>query len=189
MAEGKKTKAAIAAAYIQLCEEKEWAKISVQDIALRTGINRQTFYYHFPDKKTLLRWVYLNDSLRYLAADEVSLDNWEEQALKMLKTMQEKSVFYHNTLAGERDILMNEFFQVVQEVFKQLFQQVDEEHVLSTQDIQFYSRFFSFGCSGILEAWIRGNFQETPLDIATQLLRLAQDIEVYTYRIYQRNEE
>lgn len=189
MAEGKKTKAAIAAAYIQLCEEKEWAKISVQDIAASTGINRQTFYYHFPDKKALLHWVYLNDALRYLSSDEVSFDNWEEQVLKMLKTMQEKSVFYRNTLMGDRDVMMNAFFHIVQGIFSQLFLQVDEEKVLSEQDIQFYSRFFSFGCSGILEAWIRGDFQETPLEISMQLLRLAQDIEVYSYRIYQRKEE
>ncbi|KAF1301903.1 TetR/AcrR family transcriptional regulator [Enterococcus saccharolyticus] len=189
MAEGKKTKAAIASAYIQLCEEKEYAKISVQDIALKASINRQTFYYHFQDKNELLRWVYFNDSLKFLASKEVKLDNWEEQALKMLKRMQEKQVFYQNTMIGNRTILINEFFTVVQSIFRQLFRQVDEEKVLSKQDIDFYSRFFSFGCSGILEAWICGNFQESALEIATQLFRLAQDIEVFSYRIYQRKEE
>ncbi len=189
MAEGKKTKAAISAAYIQLFEEKDCAKISVQDIATRAAINRQTFYYHFPDKKALLHWIYFNDSLKYLASETVNLDNWEEQALKMLKAMQQKQTFYQKSLAAERDILIEAFFQIVQTIFQALFERVDVEQELSAQDIQFYSRFFSFGCSGILDTWIRGGFKETPLEIAMQLFRLAKDIELFAYRIYQREEE
>ncbi|MGX7196081.1 TetR/AcrR family transcriptional regulator [Enterococcus olivae] len=186
MAEGNKTKQVIATSYIQLCTEKEYAKISIQEIAFRAQLNRQTFYYHFKDKQELLRWIYFNDSLKYLVAEKVTLDNWEEQALKMLKAMKEKALFYQSSLIGDRDILINEFFSIVERIFQQLFRQVDEEKELSSQDILFYSRFFAFGCSGILETWIRGDFQELPLEIAAQLFRLAKDIELFSYRIYQK---
>lgn len=189
MAESVKTKTMIASALIELCEKKDYAKISIQEIATRCDINRQTFYYHFSDKKALLRWVYHNDSLKYLTSKDVSLDNWEEQVLKMLKQMQQISSFYATTLQGDRSILMDEFFQIVQNMFHQLLLQVDEEQVLSEKDLQFYTRFFSFGCSGILETWIKEGFQESPMEIAMELFRLAQDIEAFSYRLYQKNGE
>lgn len=189
MAESVKTKTMIASALIELCEKKDYAKISIQEIATRCDINRQTFYYHFSDKKALLGWVYHNDSLKYLTSKDVSLDNWEEQVLKMLKQMQQISSFYATTLQGDRSILMDEFFQIVQNMFHQLLLQVDEEQVLSEKDLQFYTRFFSFGCSGILETWIKEGFQESPMEIAMELFRLAQDIEAFSYRLYQKKGE
>ena len=38
------TKQAIASALIELCEQKDFRKISVQDITKKVGLNRQTFY-------------------------------------------------------------------------------------------------------------------------------------------------
>lgn len=51
MMDGKQTKAVIGQTLITLCETKEVNKISVQEIAEKAQVNRQTFYYHFPDKK------------------------------------------------------------------------------------------------------------------------------------------
>ena len=53
--DGKQTKAVIGQTLITLCETKEVNKISVQEIAEKAQVNRQTFYYHFPDKKEIGR--------------------------------------------------------------------------------------------------------------------------------------
>lgn len=84
---------------------------------------------------------------------------------------------------------MSEFYQITEPLFQRLFDEVDEEQQLSQQDIAFYSRFFSYGCSGILETWIRDDFPEMPLEIATQLFRLAKDVEFFSYQIYQKEEQ
>ncbi len=53
MAEGNQTKAVIGQTFVELCETKELNKISIQELAEKAQINRQTFYYHFPDKKSI----------------------------------------------------------------------------------------------------------------------------------------
>lgn len=93
MSEAQITKKAISSALIDLCGRKLFSKISVQDITKEVGLNRQTFYYHFTDKNDLLRWIYTHDALIYLDSPDTSIDNWEEQALKMLKAIQEKMIF------------------------------------------------------------------------------------------------
>lgn len=46
------TKMAIAFAFKELLLEKPLDKITVNDIAEKCEMNRQTFYYHFHDKET-----------------------------------------------------------------------------------------------------------------------------------------
>jgi AcrR family transcriptional regulator len=50
----KRTRQMIEQAFMGLVKEKGFQNLSVQDIAERAGINRATFYAHFPDKFSLL---------------------------------------------------------------------------------------------------------------------------------------
>lgn len=50
------TKRAIASAFEELLEVTPLEQITVSAIAERTGINRQTFYYHFHDIHELIIW-------------------------------------------------------------------------------------------------------------------------------------
>lgn len=187
MAESNQRKQQIADALILLAEEKDYGKITVQDIARKAGINRQTFYYHFADKEQLLDWVYLHGSLKYLTAEDLSLDNWEEKARQMLEAMRARGDFYQKTVTETPDVLVREFSKILNRLFRKLFEDVDAEGILSDQDKTFYGRFFSYGCSGVLLEWITKGFPETPLEIATQLFRLAKDVEFFSSRLYDRD--
>ena len=187
--ESRRTKERIGGVFVDLCEAQGFSKVSVQEVSKLAAINRQTFYYHFTDKKELLRWVYYQDSLKYLSLEVVHLENWEEQTLKMLQAMKAKRYFYRNMMDDARDVFITEFFRLVKEHFAQLFKQVDQEQVLTTRDLQFYSRFFSYGCCGILENWIVKDYRESPMEIASQLFQLAKDVELFSYRLFQQEEE
>ena len=50
----RRTRASIMEAFAQLLEERPMNKITVKDIVTRCDINRNTFYYHFPDIPSLL---------------------------------------------------------------------------------------------------------------------------------------
>jgi AcrR family transcriptional regulator len=50
----KRTRQMIEQAFMELVKEKGFQAISVQDVTERAGINRATFYAHFPDKFALL---------------------------------------------------------------------------------------------------------------------------------------
>lgn len=49
-----KSKTNLKKALFELLAEKEWGKISVQDITQRANLNRTTFYQHYQDKYDLL---------------------------------------------------------------------------------------------------------------------------------------
>jgi AcrR family transcriptional regulator len=80
----KRTRQMIEQSFMQLVTEKGFQAVSVQDITGRAGINRATFYAHFPDKFSLLDHAIqqefrLEVEKRMLNACHFSLDN-----LKML---------------------------------------------------------------------------------------------------------
>ena len=50
----KRTRALIDQAFAQVLAEKGFQAATVQDITVKAGINRTTFYLHFPDKYALL---------------------------------------------------------------------------------------------------------------------------------------
>ena len=154
------TKQAIASALIELCEQKDFRKISVQDITKKVA-------------------------LIYLETD-ICLENWEEQALKLLKAIKEKSHFYYTTVTSDSEVLLNVFSASTNRLFISLFEQVDVENHLTDKDKQFYANFFSYGCSGVLTKWILEEYSQTPLEMATQLFRLAKDTEFMAYHLYEQ---
>ena len=52
----KRTRMFLEEAFSELLHEKDFQSISVQDITERAGINRATFYAHFPDKFALFEF-------------------------------------------------------------------------------------------------------------------------------------
>lgn len=182
------TKEKLALALKQACQTQKLDQITIQKLTQMAGINRQTFYYHFKNIEELFSWVYVNEALVHLRIDSLSLDNWEEQALKMLKVIQADGRFYQTILKTHHHLFLDDFMQTVQPAFVRLFIQMDVNKELSHEDMEFYSRFFSYGCTGILETWIRDDFPQSAFEIAVQLYRLATDIEFFAYRIYQEKE-
>ena len=59
----KRTRGLIQRSFMEIVDEKGFTSISVQDITTRAGINRATFYAHFPDKYALLDYA-IGESFR-----------------------------------------------------------------------------------------------------------------------------
>ena len=86
------TKKAISYTFKDLLKEKPFNKITVNDIASKCDINRQTFYYHFQDIRDLVEWIctFEVDSILNKNTD---IEKWEDKFLLIFKIMEEEKVF------------------------------------------------------------------------------------------------
>jgi AcrR family transcriptional regulator len=78
----RRTRDLLQQALVNLLETKEFDKISVQDITDQAGVNRATFYAHYPDKFALLECVVAGRFHDLLAKRGVVFDGTCNQAIR-----------------------------------------------------------------------------------------------------------
>ena len=78
------TKRILARSLKELCQHRNFEKISINDLTSNCNLNRQTFYYHFQDKYDLLQWLYYDELFKDIE-NIVNFNNWDQCLLKILK--------------------------------------------------------------------------------------------------------
>ncbi|SEP78333.1 transcriptional regulator, TetR family [Lachnospiraceae bacterium NE2001] len=167
MSENTITKRAIADSLKALTKTKTFDKISVKDISEQCGINRQTFYYHFEDKYTLLKWIYESDLLSKYMTD-VSFDNWTTRLESLLTAMTEDKTFYINTVRHTENYIQEYLLVQAQDLFEQAINVIEEsanaegKKTVSKEQRNFIARFFAYGSCGIIIEWVSRGMIEEP---------------------------
>lgn len=138
------TKARIAYALRELMRERPTQKITVQDIMERTGMKRQSFYYHFQDVHQVLSWEVDRQLFHNVEfSPEQSYDEWCQSVMEELDS---NAWFYRRAfeLLGSQQTA-ERFRKIVQPQVCRLMlsepfpkeQQLSEEEVCA---VDFFSR-------------------------------------------------
>ena len=89
------TKEMITKAFIQLLNEKPLHRITIKDIAEDCDINRNTFYYYYPDIYALLSEIFENELQRVIDEYNNTL-SWEEGFLLATSfALENKTAIFH----------------------------------------------------------------------------------------------
>ena len=180
------TKRAIVDALKELTQTKTFDKISVKDISLQCGINRQTFYYHFEDKFILLKWIYEHDLFENYMKD-VSFDNWTIRLEELLTAMTKEKAFYVNTINHTENYIQEYLLVQTQDIFKQAINVIDESanagesKTVSAEQRDFIARFFAYGSCGIFIEWVSRGMIEEPGYITNNMKTLKDLCERASY--------
>ena len=186
MSENTITKRAIADSLKALTKTKTFDKISVKDISEQCGINRQTFYYHFEDKYTLLKWIYESDLLsKYM--NDVNFDNWTTRLESLLTAMTEDKTFYINTVRHTENYIQEYLLVQAQDIFEQAINVIEEsanaegKKTVSKEQRNFIARFFAYGSCGIIIEWVSRGMIEEPEYISGNMKTLKDLCERASY--------
>ena len=168
---GKTTKMAIAYALKELVEEKSLNKITIQDIAEKCGINRQTFYYHFPNIIDLVEWILYTDAERLMQGNK-TYDTWQKGYLSVFKTIEKDKSFilnvYHH---APREYITSFLYTVTQRLLLDVVKEKAKELRLKVkdEDILFVADFFKYSLVGIVLDWIDKDMQMDATDVVKKL--------------------
>ncbi len=154
------TERALAQSLIKLLSKKTLDKITVRDITDDCGVNRQTFYYHFHDVYDLVEWIFVDRSRAYME-DGITLGNWKNILLRIMSDLREDRSFtmntYYSLTRRELDEFMTKLFRPA---FRQLMDQVMEEHRISEKDQDFIVNIYTYAVVGVLTEWIASGMPE-----------------------------
>ncbi len=161
MAEGDFTKQKVADALIEMAKTQPLDKITVRDISVQSGINRQTFYYHFRDKTELLNWVYNTNFLDpYLKG--MTKNNWKENMIGFLTKLRDNRDFILNSTVSSFNPVLENTIRNIARLFLQIVESHDQENLLNEMQRHAYARFMAFGFFGTVGDWIRNGARSTP---------------------------
>lgn len=141
------TKKALINSLKELCRHKNFDKITVTDITKHSGLNRQTFYYHFMDKYDALNWIYENETFSGIE-ETINLINCSQRLKTMFKTMREDKNFYMNTICHQKNSFANILYNAISKIFLTNIKALNPEKNIEEARLNFYISFLAHGCCG-----------------------------------------
>ena len=178
------TKQAIVAALIQLLGERPLSKITVKDIVETCGINRNSFYYHFPDLPTLVETV-LEDEADRMIAQHASLDNLEDcltAAIDFAKN--NKTAALHIFRSGSREAFDRYLDKICQYVVESYIDTVAKDIPIQPRDKAIIVKFFKYELVGFILDWMNDGMR---FDIDDEVKRICELFEGATQTAFERS--
>jgi AcrR family transcriptional regulator len=176
-----RTRMALREALLSLMEEKDYNRITVEEITERANLGRATFYLHYKDREDLLleQFADLIDNLAQQIA-RLSVAEWQQQSLPrrpillIFQHVADNEKMYRLILAGEGRYQATERLRsIIVDAADSLAQSKSELQVLlATQKIPFH--FLANYLSGALVATICWWLEEYPVFEAEQIAGLFQ---------------
>ena len=165
------TKMAIKASFIKLLNERPLNQITVKDIVVDCGINRNTFYYHFPDIPTLAQEVITQEADRiikkYPKIESV------EQCLSVAVefALENRRAALHLYNSSNRDAYERYLMSVCEHVVTSYVNTALDGRDMPEYDKELLIRFFKCTCFGQVVEWLDGGMKE---DIRVPFHRLCE---------------
>jgi AcrR family transcriptional regulator len=156
-AKSEQTKRSLAAQFMEMLETRSFKKITVNDICQRAMISRATFYFHFEDKYSLLRYCIEGELRRWEEA--MASTDIDSCLVLVLNEILQKKRFYYNTLAAEPELELADLFHTLfSRVFATRMEALRAQGRTIPGPVSVVSAFYAGGivCSTI--QWIRGGF-------------------------------
>ena len=159
-----RTKQAIRQAFIELLNERPLDKISVKDIAERSTVNRNTFYYYYADIYALVEEIFQTETQLFMEKLH-SYASWEEAFREATAFVSEnKRAVHHLFNSGNRNILEHYYHKVTYAAMLSYVRGQAEALSAAEEDIQALAQFYAAALSGMTADWLRGGMKSNVND-------------------------
>lgn len=146
------TKKTLSASLKKFMNTKPLSKISVSEIIADCGVNRKTFYYHFQDIYTLLKWTLEQETVEVLKNFDLLL-NPEEAILFVTDYVDNNSHILNCAYDSMgREEMKRFFYADFYGVVLSIIESLENEHttVLSKDFKTYLTNFYSEALAGVL---------------------------------------
>ena len=158
----------------ELLKEKPVGRISVKELCEASGINRSTFYQHYPDVYALLEEIE-SDILRQTDEfiTQINPEKSGQQSLvAFMAYVRENSAVLFTLLNPQTGGTFEKQFMAL--VLKRLG--TSEPSILSSALLPYFSQFLIAGNISVIREWIANGFELSDEKIADKIYRLSENL-------------
>ncbi|WP_342470633.1 TetR/AcrR family transcriptional regulator C-terminal domain-containing protein [Ureibacillus sp. FSL K6-3587] len=159
----------------ELMKKKPVEQISIREIAELTGLNRQTFYYHFEDIYDLMRWTFQQEALVLIDAHE-SAKVWQEGLLQLFHYLDENRDICLCALQSlGRKHIKRFFYSDIHNIIHRVVHEFGMKLHAQEEYVSFLSHFFTLALGAVVESWLNGELEQTPEELIAMIDLFIQD--------------
>ena len=170
----KRTRQLLEQAFMDVVAEKGFQAVSVQDITEKAGVNRATFYAHFPDKYALLDYSVRQGfrqelEKRMLNVCTFSMDNLRALIITVCEFISTASSHCNPPSPQFEQVMETQVKLQIQELLQKWLEKVD-----TNVDLKIASTATSWAIYGLALQWSRDKSKKRPTteEYADQVLPL-----------------
>lgn len=163
------SKKVIRQAFQDLLLEKDYAKITIKEIAERADINRGTFYKYYKDTAALLEEIeaeLVHEIADNLQKESLSLDLW---LAKLLTILYDNPSTTYLILLNNSHLLNLLLTEIKPETFKRFALYFKEA---TTAELELCLSYFVCGSIGLIERWLKDFPKMAPDAVASLLIQI-----------------
>ena len=157
--------------FLKLLEQRPLSQITVKDIVEESGVNRNTFYYHYADLPSLIEDVVMEETEKIIS-EHHTFDSIESAILKALEfTLEHRRAVMHLYNSNNRDIFNQYFMKISEHVITEYFESLFSGIEISDGDKNLLIHYHTCLAFGQAVDWIRKGMTT---DIIGQFERLCE---------------
>lgn len=172
------TKRALADSLKRAMKSKPFSKITVSEIISDCGVNRKTFYYHFEDIYSLLKWMFEEETVDVIKNFDLLVD-YEEAIRFVMKYVDENEYIIscaYNSIGRDemKRFFYADFMGVVTSVIDAAEAQLERK--IDPDFKEYAAKFYTEAISGMLIDWVQDrdkHDREKTVGYLTALIGLA----------------
>ena len=169
------TKQILADSLKKLLAQKTLDKISIKEIVGESGLNRQTFYYHFTDIYHLVEWIFQKEALAIfydLEGEEI----WQEGLLKLLKYIEQNRIVCKNVIKSlGHESLLKYFYDDIYALIKKTILSFTKSLNIKKNDSDLLTHYYILSFGSVIESWTLGRIDQSPEELIEFLDQILQD--------------
>lgn len=175
-----KSKKAITDALIKLMTEKDFEKITINEIADLANVNRGTVYFHFSDKYDLLNYcieAHLNELVESCHLGE-DIDNFssKDSLIRTFEYLQQNIFFYSNMLNNKSTPAFRDRLMSI--ALKNIDDKIDMTGNNSNMNKEILVQFVASAAVGLMEWWITNSMPYPAEEMVNQMALLFERVQV-----------
>ncbi len=170
------TKKSLAGALKHFMALKSFEKITVKEIIEYCGVNRNTFYYHFEDIYSLLRWMFQEEAIDVVKNFDLLLDYEDAIRFVMQYVDDNEAVIASAYSSLGRDELKRFFYGSFIDITRTCIQRAAEESGAELEEDfkTFLAAFYSEAIAGTLLEWAMYRHEKNREQTVLYLTRIIQ---------------
>ncbi|QAT42476.1 TetR/AcrR family transcriptional regulator [Aminipila luticellarii] len=145
----------MAEALLMLMEKKDYADISISEIAAKAGVNRSTFYRNFNSKNEIIKYYFKQIIYKHyfsVSSEPTSIPNY----------LLEMFTHYYGY---KKELLLMHRANVTHIILEALDEAFSAIHTDTTVESHYATRYHTGGIYNVFLLWFEGGMKETPAEI------------------------